>query len=136
MAGVGLGLRIQIPIIVTQATVAPSDLASASAIALFFQTIGGAFWVSAGQAAFVNRLSQRLLEMAPTVNPQQVIATGATELRNVFTPEQIPGILEAYMDGLKLTFLLCIVLAAVALIVSVFPKRDSLKGKVLPAGAV
>ena len=134
VAGVGMGLGIQIPIIVNQASVDPSDLASASAITLFLQTIGGAFWVAAGQAAFVNRLAQRLPVTAPTVNPQQVIATGATELRNVFTPEQIPGILEAYMDGLKLTFLLCIVLAGVAVIVSAFPKWVSLKGKVMPSG--
>jgi hypothetical protein len=136
LAGIGMGLGIQIPIIVNQASVAPSDLASASAITLFLQTIGGAFWVSAGQAAFVNRLSQRLLETAPTVNPQQVIATGATELRHIFTPEQIPGILDAYMDGLKLTFLLCIVLAAVTLVVSAFPKWVSLKGKAAAGGAV
>jgi len=132
--GVGMGLGIQIPIIVNQASVAPSDLASASAITLFLQTIGGAFWVAAGQAAFVNRLAQRLPETAPTLNPQQVIATGATELRRVF-PDQITGILEAYMDGLKLTFLLCIVLAGVSVIVSAFPKWVSLKGKVLPPGA-
>ncbi|OXV11059.1 hypothetical protein Egran_01180 [Elaphomyces granulatus] len=135
LAGIGMGLGIQIPIIVNQASVAPSDLASASAITLFLQTIGGAFWVSAGQAAFVNRLSQRLPETAPTVNPQQVIATGATELRHVFTPEQIPGILDAYMAGLTLTFLLCIVLAAVTLVVSAFPKWVSLKGKAVTGGA-
>jgi MFS transporter, DHA2 family, glioxin efflux transporter len=135
VAGVGVGIGVQIPIIVNQASADPSDLASASAITLFFQTIGGAFWVSAGQSAFVNRLSQRLLETAPTVNPQLVIATGATELRRVFTPEQIPGILEAYMDGLKLAFLLCIVLAATTVVVSAFPKWVSLKGKVVAGGA-
>jgi MFS transporter, DHA2 family, glioxin efflux transporter len=47
-------MGIHFPIIVNQTSVAPSDLANASATTLFFQTIGGAFWVCAGQAAFVN----------------------------------------------------------------------------------
>ena len=135
VVGVGVGIGAQIPIIVNQACAAPSDLASTSAITLFFQTIGGAFWVTAGQSAFANRLLQRLPETAPTVIPQEVLAAGATELHLLFTPEQIPGILEAYMDGLKLAFLLCIVLAAITLVVSVFPKWVSLKGKVSAGGA-
>lgn len=135
VAGIGMGLGIQLPIIVNQAIVDPSDLASASAFTLFVQTITGAFWVSAGQAAFANRLVQKLPQLAPGVDPRMVVATGATELRKVFSSEQLAGILEAYMDGLRLTFLLCVVLACVGVLVSLFPKWVNLKGKVSGAGA-
>jgi hypothetical protein len=135
VCGVGIGLGCQISIIVNQGIVDPSDLASVSAITLFLQTIGGAFWVSAAQSAFTNRLVQRLPVYAPGVNPALVVATGATNLRDVFPADQLDGILHAYMDGLKLTFLLAIVLGGVAVIVSLFPKWVSLKGKVTP-GAV
>lgn len=77
VAGVGVGLGCQIAIIVNQASVAPSDLASVSAVTLFLQTIGGAFWVSAGQAAFVNRMVKKLPETAPNVDKRLVVATGA-----------------------------------------------------------
>lgn len=69
-----------------------------------FQTIGGAFSTSAGQSAFVNRLIANLPHTAPGIDPTLVLATGASQLRNVFTPEQLPGILEAYMLGIKAAF--------------------------------
>lgn len=136
VAGVGIGLGCQIPITVNQAMVEPSDLASVSAFSLFVQTIGGAFWVSAGQAAFVNRLVQKLPEKAPGVDPAIVVATGATSLRNVFTTEQMNGILEAYMDGIRLTFLICVILACIGVPVSLLPKWVNLKGRLANTGAV
>ena len=56
LVGIGLGLCFQIPVIVNQSVVDPSDLSSVSAMTLFFQTIGGALFISAGQVAFANRL--------------------------------------------------------------------------------
>jgi len=129
IAGAGSGLVIQIPIIVNQALVEPSDLASISAITLFLQTIGGAFWVSAGQAAFVNELFRKLPIKAPNVSPVLVIATGASELHRVFSAADLSGVLVSYMAGLKITFIICIVLAAVSVLISVSPKWESLKGR-------
>ncbi|KAH8704048.1 putative MFS multidrug transporter [Talaromyces proteolyticus] len=134
LCGIGVGIGCQISIIVNQASVDPSDLANVSAVTLFLQTIGGAFWVSAAQAAFSNKMLQKLPEYAPGVNPQLVIATGATELRSVFSADQLAGILQAYMSGLKVTFLLSIVLGGIATVISLFPKWTSLKGKVEPMG--
>ncbi|OKL55855.1 hypothetical protein UA08_08883 [Talaromyces atroroseus] len=132
LCGIGAGLGIQIAIIVNQSSVDPSDISTVSAATLFFQTIGGAFWVSAGESAFTNRLVQKLPEYAPGVNPALVVSTGATELRSVFTAEQLPGILEAYMSGLKVAFIVPIALGGVAAIISLFPKWVSLKGKIDP----
>lgn len=132
LCGFGAGLGIQIAIIVNQAIVDPSDISIVSSTTLFFQTVGGAFWVSAAEAAFSNRLVQKLPEYAPDVNPATVVATGATDLRNVFTAAQIPGILEAYMSGLKVAFIVPIALGGIAVIISLFPKWISLKGKVDP----
>ncbi|KAL3414211.1 major facilitator superfamily domain-containing protein [Aspergillus fumigatus] len=121
VAGVGLGLALQIPVIVNQALVTPSDLSSISAVTLFMQTLGRPICVSAAQAAFVNRLVTRLSVLAPNVDAKLVVATGASELRHTFNDEDIGGILEAYMDGLKLSFLLCTVLAGVTLVISALP---------------
>ncbi|PGH11289.1 hypothetical protein AJ80_07188 [Polytolypa hystricis UAMH7299] len=136
LPGIGTGIAIQIPIIVNQALVDVSDLASISAITLFVQTIGGAFWVSAGQAAFVNRLVSKLPELAPNVDPALVVTTGASELRHVFSEEDLPGVLMAYMAGLKVTFTLCIALGGVGFLITLFAKWESLKGKAKLEGAV
>ena len=65
--------------------------------------------------------------MAPGVNPGLVVATGATELRHVFSEEQILGVLVAYMDGLKVTFALCVALAGITVPIAVFAKWKNVK---------
>lgn len=95
-----------------------------------FQTIGGAFFVSAGQTAFTNRLLTRIPVTAPGVSPELVVATGAAQLRSVFSKEDIPGILVAYMDGLKVAFALAVALAGVTLPIAVFSRWQSIKPKI------
>ncbi|TKA81270.1 hypothetical protein B0A49_00224 [Cryomyces minteri] len=135
LAGIGIGLCFQAPIMAGQALAKPEDVSTTTALLMFFQTMGGAFFVSAAQSAFSNALIKSLLVNAPTVNVVQVVAIGATELRSTFTAEQLPGILVAYMDGLKVGFALAIALAGCATVVSVFTPWTSVKGKSIP-GAV
>ena len=127
IAGIGIGLSIQVPIIANQSFVKLSEISSVTAITLFFQTIGGAFFVSAGQTAWANRLLSRIPVTAPSVDPKIVIATGATQLRHVFSPEQIPGILTAYMDGLRVTFALIVALAGVTMPIAMAAKWRNIK---------
>lgn len=101
------------------------DIANGSSTV--FQTIGGAFFVSAGQTAFTNRLLDRLPITAPGVKPSLVVSAGATQLRNVFSPSDLPGILLAYMDGLKLSFALAIALAGIAVPIALFAKWANVK---------
>ena len=117
IGGFAWGMASQIPIITVQATAPAADLAEVTAILLFFQTVGGAFMVSAAQAAFENVLLKVLPYSAPTVDPLAVIATGATDLRIVFSADQVPGILEAYMRGLKISFAIGLASTAVAFII-------------------
>lgn len=99
-----------------------------------FQTVGGAFLVSAAQSAFVNVLVKKLPFTAPTVNPETVIATGATELRNVFSPDEVPGIISAYMDGLTISFVICLAATCMAFIIGMFSKWQRLNRDAITAG--
>lgn len=135
LAGIGLGLTFQIPVIVNQSLVTPSDLSSITAQTLFFQTIGGAFFISAAQAAFANTLLTRVLTAAPTADPMRVIATGASELSEAFDDEQLPGVIIAYMAGLKVTFAIAIATAGVCTFLAFAPRWESLKGKINPGAA-
>lgn len=135
MAGIGLGLIFQVPVIVCQAVVRVSDLSSVSAMVLFFQTVGGAIWISAGQAGWSNRMLTEIAKRVPSVSPQLVVATGATDLRKVFTAEELPGILDSYMEGLRIPFAIAIACACVTVVVSICPRWESIKGKVNTSGA-
>lgn len=118
VCGIGLGLGFQIPLSTAQASVEAVDLPAVTAMLLEFQTLGGAIWVSAAQAAFVNRLLVSLPRLAPNVIPMEVIATGAGDLRKVFSSEDLPGILAAYSIGIRDAYLLICAIVGVSMLVA------------------
>ena len=79
-----------------------------------FQTLGGAFSTSAGQAAFLNRILATLPRTAPGVNPKSLLAIGASEIYKAFPPDVLPGVLEAYMTGIKAAFAVAVAFSGVA----------------------
>jgi hypothetical protein len=118
VAGIGFGLVIQIPIIVAQALATPDDLSSITALIIFFQSLGFAVFVSVGQTLFTNELVAAAPRYVPGVDVGLVIATGATELRNVFPADQIPGLVKAYMSGLKHSYIMAIALSGASVLIS------------------
>jgi hypothetical protein len=135
LTGLGIGLALQVPIIAAQATVTAADLSSVTAMILFCQTIGGAFFVSAGEVAFTNTLIGKLPITAPTVDAATVVSVGVTQIRATFAASEVPGIIAAYMDGLKVAYAIAIACAGISVLVSVMSKWKNLKGKVQMGGA-
>ncbi|KAI9842020.1 MAG: hypothetical protein M1837_007516 [Sclerophora amabilis] len=127
MFGVGNGLCIQVPLIASQAFSDPADIPLVTAIVLFFQTIGGALFISGAQSIFANRMLQTLPINSPGIEPARILAVGASELRESFSPAQIPGILESYMTGIRGGWALGIALTAVSVLVSFGPEMKSIK---------
>ncbi|KAJ2892671.1 uncharacterized protein MKZ38_009486 [Zalerion maritima] len=124
LSGVGTGLAFQIPTMIIQGVTPPADLAPVTAIVTFFQMNGGSFFLAAAQSAFVNTMMRKLVDTAPDVEPAQVVATGATDLRLVFSEEELAGILVAYMKGLKVAFALAIAGTGIAFLVGLGSKWD------------
>ncbi|KAH8434261.1 MDR family MFS transporter [Aspergillus melleus] len=120
LTGSAIAFSVQNGLNIAQASVDPEDLPAITACLYFFQTVGGAFTVSSGQAAFVNQMLAKLASSAPGVAGQKVINAGASDLRNVFSPEDLSGVLVAYMHGLKATFALSIAFCAIALVATLF----------------
>ncbi|KAH8880976.1 MFS general substrate transporter [Thozetella sp. PMI_491] len=106
LGGFGWGFSWLNAISVAQAHAATADLPLATSVILVSQTLGGAFGLSAAQSAFVNKLVSSLAANAPDVDTATIVATGATEFRKVFAPEQIPRIIQAYQDGLYVVFII------------------------------
>ncbi|KAM7187309.1 putative HC-toxin efflux carrier [Rhypophila sp. PSN 637] len=119
LAGLAYGAGFQIPIIVGQASSAPEDLSSVTAIILFFQTIGGAIFVSAAQSAFINKTINTAAELAPEVSPLMIVGTGATQLRVAFA-DNLDEILLAYMQGLKVAFAIATAGVGASFVISLF----------------
>ena len=83
-------------------------------------TVGGSFFISAAQSAFNNRLIGAIATTLPDINPALALGTGATQIREAFTAEQIPLVIDAYMSGLKAVFAITIAAYGVATIVGLF----------------
>jgi MFS transporter, DHA2 family, glioxin efflux transporter len=127
LAGLAVGLCYQPPILAAQALAAPTDVAATSAILLFFQTMGGAFMVSAAQTAFSNGLIHKLVQYSPGTDVQAVIATGLQELRVRYTGAELEAIIQSYMDGLKISFAIIIALTGASTVAGIFMPWKSFK---------
>ncbi|KAJ3496450.1 hypothetical protein NLG97_g2648 [Lecanicillium saksenae] len=108
LTGVTYGGTFQVPIIRVQGTARSEDLSAATGIMIFAQTIGAALVLSGSQAAFANRLLQVVRVLSPNVDPETVLLTGATQIRETFSPEVVRTILVGYMAGIKTAFAITI----------------------------
>lgn len=127
LTGAATGFLSQIPMMANISAVGMGDMSTISAMTLFFQLIGGSFSVSAGQAVFGNILLRQIKITAPSVDPDLLLSVGASELRKTFTPAQLPGVLAAYMAGLKGTFYLATALLAITAPIALMPKWEPLR---------
>ena len=83
-------------------------------LATVFQILGGAFSLAAAQAAFINTM----IKTASSIDPTKLIAAGASQLREVFTAEQLPIVLDGYMAGIRAAFTIAIGMTGFACLVS------------------
>ncbi|KAH8763776.1 putative HC-toxin efflux carrier, partial [Diaporthe sp. PMI_573] len=114
VAGIGVGLSMQPPVIIANAITPNEDNSMAMSDVLFFQFIGGTIGIGMAQAIFNNFLISALPTYAPNVPVLQVLSVGAYDLQNVFSDDDLLGVLRAYMSGLHSAWILSIVGAAVA----------------------
>lgn len=116
--GIGLGLSIQLSIIVCQNVVAASDLTRANTWALWIQLLGGAVVLAVAQSAVSNRLLAVLPEFAPQVSSAALLEAGPGNFRAELEAGQIGGVVRAYMSGLKIAFGIALALSCGSLVVA------------------
>lgn len=78
-------------------------------MAIFFNTLGGSVSISIAQNIFSNTLLKQLPLDAPTVDPLTIVNAGATHIREVVTPRQLPVVLIAFDKAITTAFILPIV---------------------------
>ncbi|GAP83929.1 putative MFS transporter [Rosellinia necatrix] len=126
MAG-GAGLGIQNVMLVAQVAVPKIDMAMATSILTFSQTLASSIFLAVAQTIFQNQLTGNLAAEAPEVNPDSVISTGATGFRKSVAPEQLPAVLRAYNKALIQTFFLAVAASALSILGPIFMDWISLK---------
>jgi hypothetical protein len=138
IAGLGIGLAFQIPMIVAQSICELSEVSHVTAITLckhisrllrdicqpiaVFQMIGGTFFISTAQSIFANELIHHLRINVPAVDPTAVFGIGATQFRGSLPSTATLGIVQSYMQSLHSVFAFAIALAGLSAILSLFAK--------------
>ena len=131
LAGAGVGLILQIPLLAVQTCLPLEDVPVGTACAVFFQTLGGALCISIAQTVFQNGVVRGVHKFVPGLDPNIVLAAGATVIRDVLAAmgmlDQLDATLRAYMVGLVDSFRVALACAAATVVASWFLEWKSVK---------
>ncbi|MFD6291090.1 DHA2 family efflux MFS transporter permease subunit [Streptomyces sp. NPDC060205] len=132
--GLGLGLVMQVLVLIVQNAVSYEDLGVATSGATFFRSIGASFGVAVFGSVFTSRLSGELADVlrGQTLPP----GVGADALKS--DPKIIgelsaalrPPVVEAYAVSITDVFLYAAPVAAVGFVLAWFLREDRLRGSV------
>lgn len=113
-AGVGIGA--QNALLVASVAVLPADMAMATSILTFTQTLSSAIFLPVAQSVFQNQLSVNLVASLPEIDIALIISSGATGFRDHLTASQLPLVLYAYNKALCQTFYVGVATAGISIL--------------------
>lgn len=128
--GFGAGLGFQQPYVVAQTALKLNDIAIGCATVLFASLLGGTIMVSVANSVFKTRLVNDLVHFVPNIDPQTVVAVGATGLRKVAQGSDYMGVLFSYNDAVIKTFQIALILICIGAIGAGLVEWKSIKSGV------
>ncbi|MFF3327414.1 DHA2 family efflux MFS transporter permease subunit [Streptomyces sp. NPDC002889] len=132
--GAGLGLVMQVLVLVVQNAASYEDLGVATSGATFFRSIGASFGVAVFGTIFNNRLEDKLADAlaGQRVPPGAGAADLAADPRAIAQlPSSLrPSVLDAYSTSITDVFLYAAPVVAIAFVFSWFLREDKLRGSV------
>jgi hypothetical protein len=129
--GFGVGFGMQQSLICAQTVLPIHDVPVGTAMMIFFQTMGGAIFLSVGQNIFTNKLLKGVIATVPGIDPSIVIHSGATDLRKNIPPQFLAAVQTAYNHALTQTWHVSIAMACATVFGVVWIEWKSVKGKKL-----
>ncbi|KAL0768299.1 hypothetical protein CaCOL14_009274 [Colletotrichum acutatum] len=129
LVAAGFGMAIQQGFTAVQAVLPPDEVPVGTAAVVASQALGGAVFVSVGNALFQNHLLQAsAADAVPGVDIPTVLGAGVAAFRTVVPAEALPMMVSVYDDALRVVFTAAIPLAAISAIAACFLEWKSVKG--------
>ncbi|GME30030.1 MFS general substrate transporter [Neofusicoccum parvum] len=128
LTGFGAGIALEIPFIAVQRVVAKKDMPVGNAMVGFFNSLGSGISISVAENIFSNTLVKGLEQDVHGINPEVVVAAGATGVRDVTPPQLLPAVLHAYNNAITTAFIFSIASGGFAVLCSMFIEWKSVKG--------
>ncbi|KAK6615001.1 major facilitator superfamily transporter [Botrytis cinerea] len=94
------------PITAIQNSLPATDIAIGSSLATFSGYFGSAIFLSFASTIFTNSLANELAIYVPNIDAEAIVASGATELRDLVKGAELEGVLIAYNESLIRCFYL------------------------------
>ncbi|MFG3493914.1 DHA2 family efflux MFS transporter permease subunit [Streptomyces sp. NPDC047928] len=132
--GAGLGLVMQVLVLVVQNAVSYEDLGVATSGATFFRSIGASFGVAVFGTVFTNRLTDKLAEAlagreVPPGADAHAISADPRAIGEL-PPDLRPRAISAYATSITDVFLYAVPVVVLAFLIAWFLKEDRLRGSV------
>ncbi|KXH64566.1 MFS transporter [Colletotrichum nymphaeae SA-01] len=127
IAGVGIGLGSQQPMMGVQSTLALSDIPAGTAAVTLFQNLGPAILMSVANTVFANGLTKHL-HGTGGLDGQTIADMGATNLKDMISKDLLPVVIEAYNKALKETFTVPMAVTVISIIGVIGMKWEKLPG--------
>ena len=134
VVGVGIGLVMQVLVLVVQNDVAPRDIGVATSTATFFRSVGGSFGVAIFGAIFASRLTDQLAKLPHSVTAQ--LGSGVhlqPEQAKHLPPLVHADFLNAFAHSLHSVFLFGMALAIIPAVLAWLLKEVPLRTTLEPA---
>ncbi|MCJ1357739.1 MAG: hypothetical protein MMC33_007735 [Icmadophila ericetorum] len=126
--GLGLGTGAQQASIAAQAVLKQKDVATGISVMFFAQSLGGSIFVAVAQTLFDNDLLTKLSQIA-NIDPQAVLSAGATGVRDIVSPGELPTVLFAYNEALRRSFYVTVAVSCLAIVPACGFQWVNVKGK-------
>ncbi|KAI4721944.1 MFS general substrate transporter [Aureobasidium sp. EXF-10727] len=131
ITGIGLGASLQGPNIAAQTVLADSDVAIGLSFLQFISFFAGSTFITVSQTLLESGLASGLKEILPDLDPSTISGGGASTIRDMVSPDQLPVVLRVYNDSLKSVWYLGLGLSCLVFVAScgfewrsVKPKED------------
>ncbi len=129
--GAGMGMTMQIMVLVTQNAVPPTQIGTATAAVTFFRSLGGAFGTSLFGAVFIAGLGHWVPVLVPGAVARSIHVHGSFSMSpaqlHTFPPAVQQGILESFVRSLHSVFLLGVPIAVVMFLLTLLLKQIRLR---------
>ncbi|TVY85172.1 MFS thioclapurine efflux transporter [Lachnellula suecica] len=125
--GFGAGAGVPPPMLVIQTVLVTEDVPLGVSLVNLVQMLWASIVVAIAQSVFVNELAKNIASALPGFDVQGIANSGASNLGNLYSPDQLVRVLPAYNDAITKTFYITAALSGAAFVCTMGIQWKSMK---------
>lgn len=132
ITGLGFGFGFQQGNVMVASILKNEDIPTGGAMVFSSLFFGGAIFLNVAQNLFTNRLIKNVEALnLPGLSSQAVVSVGATGIRKLVPPADLPRVVEAYNNAINHAQLASVIMASLAVLGAAGMEWVNVKGRLL-----